>query len=84
MMAFESFGLQRIRKISADTEAAYQFQTLLVIQPPIDQNIALFEHGSKEEVTATFFNGFDVSDQLSDFNVYALMLVFTPGKEILV
>lgn len=84
MMAFESFGLQRIRKISADTEAACQFQTLLVIQPPIDRNIAPFEHGSEEEVTATFFNGFDVSDQLSDFNVYALMLVFTPGKEILV
>lgn len=84
MMAAESFGLQRIRKISADTEAACQFQTLLVIQPPIDLNIAPFKHGSDEEVIGGFFNSFDVSDQLSDFNVYALMLVFTPGRNILV
>ena len=84
MMAFESFGLQRIRKISADTEAACQFQTLLVIQPPIDRNITPFERGSEEEVTAGFFDSLDVTDSLSNFNIYALMLVFTPGKEILV
>lgn len=84
MMAFESFGLQRIRKISADTEAACQFQTLLVIQPPIDLNITPFERGSEEEVTAGFFDSLDVTDSLSNFNTYALMLVFTPGKEILV
>ncbi|KAF5003803.1 hypothetical protein F66182_16098, partial [Fusarium sp. NRRL 66182] len=33
MIAFEQFGLQRIRKLSPDAERACDFQTLLIVQP---------------------------------------------------
>ena len=73
MMPFEHVGMQNIRRIcDSDSNAACDFQTLLMIQQRSSDeddegSHLLYDPGS--------------TDKLADFNTYALMLVFTQSKE---
>lgn len=67
MMPHEQLGLHHLRKINAETEAACRFQNILVIQ------------GAEEE-TGPLFASASTQGDLSQFNVYALMVQLTPSE----
>ncbi|PYI15152.1 acetyl-CoA synthetase-like protein [Aspergillus violaceofuscus CBS 115571] len=70
MIPYEQVGLQRIRRLSADSEQACQFQTLLVVQPAPEPTSSLgyarLFH-EEEDPTAS-------QTALNNFNSYALLL----------
>ncbi|KAJ5675352.1 hypothetical protein N7462_008249 [Penicillium macrosclerotiorum] len=69
MIAFEQFGLQKIRLISEEAEIACQFQTLLVVEPTqtTDAEPGIFTlHKKSIEATPTTLN---------NFSTYALSLI---------
>ncbi len=69
-MEFEHVGLQNISRINADTRAACQFQTLLIIQPQANLDATEVEYLLGDQ---------DFSSSLADFSTYALTLVFSIG-----
>jgi amino acid adenylation domain-containing protein len=75
MTAMEQFGLQRIRKISANAERACQFQTLLVVQPSEREK----NDHSKEDALFEKNHDADIYEP-NTFNTYALMLECQLGK----
>ncbi|KAL3421010.1 non-ribosomal peptide synthetase protein [Phlyctema vagabunda] len=63
MIPFEQIGLQYIRRLGPEAEAACNFQNILIIQPPA------------EETKKTGVLGSSLSpDDMTDFNTYGLML----------
>ncbi|RAL12432.1 putative nonribosomal peptide synthase [Aspergillus homomorphus CBS 101889] len=85
MTAFEQFGLQQIRRIDEDTDAASQFQLLLVVQPE-DQGAsrskareAIFS--TPQSVSATDEDDYILvvkdgeSDHMAMYNPYAMMII---------
>jgi amino acid adenylation domain-containing protein/non-ribosomal peptide synthase protein (TIGR01720 family) len=80
MMPFEQMGVQRIRRISEETEQACQFQTLLVVQPAEQtrgEDGGLFVQRSKDEGkdmdSDNDVDGLGISG-LNAFTTYAMML----------
>lgn len=72
MTAFEQMGLQRIRRISPETERGSQFQTLLVVQPvqkERGEQSTLFERTVRTREQEE-----GAGDGLGNFNSYVLML----------
>ena len=74
MIPFEHTGLQNIRQIGADAQAACAFQTLLVIQPEGEDKA-----GAK--ATDSLFGVRDFAKDQSYFNTYAVMLVCSLGQD---
>lgn len=72
MVQFEQMGLQRIRKISLETEQACRFQTFLVVQPASQNG----EANCKSELFKTEISEHhsESESRLNLFNSYALML----------
>lgn len=70
MIPFEYFGLQNIRRICLDSELACDFQTLLLIDPPTEDQ-------SPELGSECIFPAVDLAGNVPDFSTYALMLVFS-------
>ena len=69
LMPFEHTGMQKIMKLSAQCQAACQFQNLLIIQTVDDS--------SYEEV----FDFFDMTGGLGRFNSYSLMWICYLNEE---
>ena len=68
MIPFQHLGLSEIQHLSEDARAACEFQALLVIQP---------RRGDANQITSsTGLRGRRISNDLSPFNVYALMIHF--------
>ena len=73
LIEYEQVGLQNIRRLSDDAAMACDFQTLLVIQPE--------GSGEKDNKEADQRLSDNLSDELSYFNTYTIMLVchLVPG-----
>ncbi|KAK9417247.1 putative Nonribosomal peptide synthetase [Seiridium unicorne] len=66
MVPFEQLGLQHIRQVSREAKLACEFQSLLLIQPPIDRTTAdsrIFKDALTER-----------GEGFTSFNTYAIML----------
>lgn len=85
MIPFEQVGLQNIRRVSEEADRACQFQSLLAVQPAIEDDeararISEFEEGMglQRRLNEQGTNGVDVSDidmiGLDAFNTYAITL----------
>lgn len=68
MIPYEQAGLQTIRRLSYEAQAACDFQNLLVIQPSID-----FGQGDK----ASLFHNLDYTGDVWNFNTYPLTMECT-------
>lgn len=68
-MAAEQAGLQRISRLSVDSAAACQFQSLLIIQPDESENQHL----------SLFSERHDISQQ-TDFSSYGITLIVKPSS----
>ncbi|KAI9038003.1 acetyl-CoA synthetase-like protein [Aspergillus affinis] len=68
MTSFEQFGLQNIRRLGGDAEAACQFQNLLVIQPSMTKRNDEFWVPVQEATDAGYFSTYalEVTCELSD------------------
>jgi amino acid adenylation domain-containing protein len=74
MLPHEHFGLHNIQKINKETEAACQFQ-----------NIVILQSGQRHTQTDSMFSSFTAEGDLSDFNVYALMVqLFMEDNQIVI
>lgn len=69
MIPFEQTGLQRIRRLSEEANAACNFQTLLVVQPAVDGTVS-----ESEEHFLTELHGEDRTNKWQDFSTYALVI----------
>lgn len=72
MISFEQYGLQNIRQVSEEARIACDFQTLLLVHPPIEE----------QDVESTIFES-ALHDQTTDSNAentYAMMLICQPKK----
>ncbi|KAI4219841.1 MAG: hypothetical protein L6R40_008708, partial [Gallowayella cf. fulva] len=74
MIPFEHTGLQNIRQLGADAQAACAFQTLLVIQPKGEDKA-----GAKAR--DSLFGVGDFAHDQSYFNTYAVMLVCSLAQD---
>lgn len=66
MIPFEHTGLQNIRRINSEVERSSQFQTLLVVQPPVTTNDHQEFFRYKEA---------DSRDMSDNFSTYAMMVI---------
>ncbi|KAH8691335.1 putative nonribosomal peptide synthase [Talaromyces proteolyticus] len=80
-MPFENFGLQNIRKVNEDTRQGSKFQTLFIVHPPDASNLESLSTSSPvEQELKTMLEKLDISDTLSSFNEYSLMVLITQAK----
>ncbi|SPJ78124.1 uncharacterized protein FTOL_06513 [Fusarium torulosum] len=68
----QTYGLQRIAKVSSDAQRATHFQTLLVVQPAGDDDFLI------DESMGVFC---DNKNQANWFNTQALLIEVTSGKD---
>ncbi|OJZ79629.1 hypothetical protein ASPFODRAFT_556722, partial [Aspergillus luchuensis CBS 106.47] len=73
MTAYEQMGLQCIRRISADAEQGCQFQTLLVIQPPVQERQTNSTDIFSEVPRPGKRGDNEYSRKLNAFNSYAVL-----------
>ena len=78
MIPFEHLGLQKIKCLSSDAQAACDFHNLLVVQPPVrsDSNGILLNPGNYGSPDAH-----GLVDAPSNFNTYAVTIECTPTVE---
>ncbi|KAF2443243.1 putative nonribosomal peptide synthase [Karstenula rhodostoma CBS 690.94] len=74
MIPFEQYGLQHIRQISDDAKYACDFQTLVLIHPPVEKNMDsyIFEHELVEQSGPGSENAYAMmlTCQLSDSDLH--------------
>ncbi|KAF5027365.1 hypothetical protein F66182_525 [Fusarium sp. NRRL 66182] len=81
MVPFEQAGLQFIKKASSEAEQGCQFQSLLVVQPGREHEIAVTEASAlyevPEKVNQSSGAGNDAASDIQGFGSYSLMVELT-------
>lgn len=78
MIPFEQTGLQNIQRVSPEAQEACRFQTLLVVQPPVNRH-----DGANDSTVFAALNQDAASDMdgLDAFSTYAIALICEPNGD---